>query len=361
MPRRCPQGQCSFRPAILVIAVVLLGAPLVAPPGVRAEEPDPPATISATRPPSFRPGSEQPLENPFVLRLMDDPGLAEEVLARGKLVRPPGRPAVKALVRKKPTEPSVMFRLGVQLPPHPPVEVFFKPRQRGYRDWATETAVCRLARHLRVRIAPCHERVVPRKALEAALPRVPEQLRENLLWEEGPEGPSLYGFFRVWAPAYVDRLGTHRATRQNLLALASFLAPARREEVRRSALLQEIADVFVLDFLVYNNDRRRNLGSVRHAPDGVRLFAIDFGDGLSASPRKKRLCKALLAELGLFRRTLVERIRHLTEEQLVTLWHRPNRGWLVEREHVAIVLAQKRRLLEHVARRERQHGAQIYF
>ena len=307
----------------------------------------------------FVPTSKQPLSAPVYLKLLDDPELARMVLSQGAWLKDKrGNYWVKTLIRNKPTEPAVMFRLKVSYRDLPPVEVFFKPRQARYRDWATETVVCRLARELQVEIAPCFERVIARRVLAKAVAKLPAHHRDRLKWE-GKDGARIFGFFRVWAPAYRRGLGRFEPNSENMLRLVSQLRGGATSR-GPSALLKRVSDIIVLDYLIYNNDRRNNLGALRGA-NGLRLFAIDFGDGLSSSPKRKQFFHKLFLRLRWFRQRLIQRIKSLDRGRVEQLVRGPQGTPLVRPRHVEQLLAQQQKLLGHVKQVVSEDGPKALF
>lgn len=328
-------ARSAFVPVLLV--VTLSWSPVSA-------EKEPPV-LSLEQLFALRPAAHHHPSDPFVLRLLREPALARRVLAQGAFVRRAGRYGT-FMVRNRPKEPALMFRLHVRLAGHPEIDVFFKPQQQGYHDWATETAVCRLANYLGVAVAPCHERRVSRAVLAGILRHVPATHKKRLRWE--PDGQHIFGFFRLWAPRYRNRLGPYLPSARLLRQLAGSLRVQHRDRVLRSPLHRGLADLFVLDFLVYNNDRRRNLGSLRVGRRGFRLYPIDFGDGLTATPHRKLLCRQLLLQTALFRRALIDKIRGLTRPQVDKLLTHPRLGLLVESAQIKLLFEQRRALLEHV-------------
>ena len=308
--------------------------------------------------------SAHPREEPFVLKLLDAPQLAQRILRQGRFVRSGADYWVRSITRRQGTaQVALIFRLKVELAGYPAVEVFFKPRQRGYPDWATEIGVCRLARHLGIFVAPCTERFVPRAVLGAALAALDPALRARIEWETSATGapgePRVYGFFRLWAPNYIARLGQYRPTERVLQALAGAVAVGNRARVLASRFHRRFAELLILDYLVYNNDRRHNLGMVRGPT--VVLFPIDFGDGLTATPRDKVLCRSLFFRMTLFRRALVERLGALSAQQAVALMRRPGAPPLVARAQVEWMLQQRDEILAHVRWVRKRFGPRVFY
>ncbi|MCK5800229.1 MAG: hypothetical protein KAI47_23725 [Deltaproteobacteria bacterium] len=307
---------------------------------------------------SLTPSRYQRQALPLTLRLLADPLEARRLLRGARFAATGGHHQVHAMLRHGPTSPALMFRIGMLTSDGVAFEAFFKPRQRGYDDWATEIAACRLARALAVTIAPCAEREVPRAVLADALARVPAATRARLRWSSG--GRSIFGFFRLWAPTYRGGLGRRRATASLLGQLASVLRVVNRSRVLASPLHQALSDLFVLDFLLYNNDRRRNLGVLRDG-DRLHLYPIDFGDGLTATPKKKRLCRRLLLGTGLFRRRLLLRLHGLDCAGVRRLLTHGRFGLLVPERQLVLLMRQRRVLLGHIAWVVKRYGDRTLF
>lgn len=296
--------------------------------------------------------------DPFVLRLMKKQALARQILAAGDFVKEGGKYQVHTIIRKKVDEPAVMFRIEIQMPGYPKLNGFFKPRQTRYKDWATEIAVCRLARHLDIGIAPCYERRIPRYVLKDALRLLPTEHKERLLWDKN--GQSIYGFFRIWAPSFRNRIGQYIPKRSVLRMLALSLSVRNRARVLKSKIHQQLADIFLLDFLVYNNDRRRNLGTILKSNGELLLFPIDFGDGLTAQAGRKLLCKELLMRTGLFRKHVVKKLENLTKGKIKRLFHHSDYGYLVKERQIDILLKQRTFLLKHIKWMKHRFGKRVF-
>lgn len=303
---------------------------------------------------------QQDLEAAAYLQLLDQPREAQRLLATSVFVKDAaGRYQVDAIVRKKPTEPAVMFRLVARDLRGRDLLVLFKPRQSGYSDWATEIAACRLARLLGVAVAPCHERTVPYRVLAAVLKRLPAQHRQRLVWSGEGKTRQIYGFFRLWAPQYKNRIGRLAPSEDNLWRLVAVLQPSYRDAVRRSAVLKRVSDLIVFDYLIGNNDRRNNLGAIR-GPTGTVLFPIDFGDGMRRHADEKRFYRRLFGRLQLFRRQLIDNIRHRLSaramakvvEGLAPIVAQPSLDALKRRRQL---------LLERIGKLQRRHGAKLFF
>lgn len=312
-----------------------------------------PAPISTKVLPRFAPPRSQAVESPALVRLLDDPALARRLLLKGEVVKRQGRYLVKPFIRRN---TYVLFRVTVKLPGGGEAEVLFKPRQADYRDWATEIAACRLARHLGVVVPPCAERTLHRKVLAAALAKVPAHCQQRLRWR----GDSLYGFFRVWAPGFRHRIGEHRTTRANLLTLAAWLHPRNRARVLRHPLLRRLPGLNLLDYLIYNDDRQWNLGTIRTGAKTLRLFPIDFGEGLSSGLSRRSFSKRIFRRTSLFPARVVKRLERLDRAALRRLLRGPD-GLLVGERHVGQVLVRRKLALEHVQWATKELGKEVLF
>ncbi len=305
----------------------------------------------------FEPQEDQPLASKFFMHLLKTPAHTEEVLQRGEVVRQGERYQVRVKLRRRKREPATLFWLKVRVGKEAPIEVFFKPEQEGYRDWATEIAICRLAHYLDVRVPPCGERVFKQRVFADILAQIDPSFEKRLVWREG----KIYGFVRLWAPAFTHDLGTMKSSRHNLLKLAGLFRLAHLEAVRSNAILHQLSDVILLDFLVNNNDRQWNLGTLRTSSKNLVLFPIDFGDGLFARPSEKHFCDLIFHRLGLFRKTVVQRLRTLDGNTLKKLFTRPDGGLLVDEKQIGRVLWQKKRALSHIAWLEKKFGEGVLY
>jgi hypothetical protein len=260
--------------------------------------------------------------------------------------------------RHYPNDPGVIFRATVQTPGGEPVAGVFKPFQKRYQDGFKELAACRIAAHLSIRQPPCTQRFFKRNELKRALRKVPRKYRRLLIWQKD----RLYGFFRLWAPRYKTRVGRLAPSRDNLLGLAKQIRP--RGNCANHRICRDMSDLLVFDFLISNNDRQYNVGTIRPGPKKILLFPIDWGDGFTGnakSMKRKIWYRKAFYSLVRFRRSLIAAIQSLSRQKLVTLTTGDRGRSLISKFQRDRLMAARKAILKRVKKLQARYGAKIFF
>jgi hypothetical protein len=284
------------------------------------------------------------------------------LLQSAPIAKKDGRYLVKVTkirsVRHHPVDPGIILRATVKTPDGDEVSAVFKPFQRRYRDGFKELAACRLAAHLGVRQPPCTERTMTKAQLERALDDVPAKYRRLLIWD----GDKLRGFFRLWAERFKTRVGRLAPSRENLLGLAKQIRP--KGSCANDRICRDMSDLLVFDYLIGNNDRQYNVGTIRPAPNKLLMFPIDWGDAFTGNEksmaRKVWYRKAFYA-LARYRRSLIAGIQALSRKKIARLTTNSQGKPLInafQRDHM---MKQRKEILERVRRLVKTYGDRIFF
>lgn len=288
--------------------------------------------------------------------------LGTRILKTGKVVWIKGVPQSRLFkirtFHAHPHDPGVVFKVWVKLKGQPKVEGLFKPFQIHYRDGYTELAACQLAARLGVRQPPCVERSFTRKELAPALKLVRGKYKEMLSWE----GNRLRGFFRLWAPKFRTRIGRLTPSREKLLRLATKIRP--RGSCGKHPICRQLSEVFVFDYLISNNDRPYNVGTVKTSANGVLLYVIDWGDGFSGSARaqkRKWWMKKAFRSLRRFSRPLLHKLGNLSMADLKRVLSDSKGKPLVSEFHTQRAWKTRADILKRVGKIKRRYGEAVFF
>lgn len=310
-------------------------------------------------PPRARTGQVE--ADPLLIeRLRDVEGTVRLLADAPVATDPEGIPRVVATTESR-GNPKVRFRITFEDPAGGTFDAIFKPKQRYYRDWIGEILSARIAAELGVRITPVVERRIRRADLEDALLRLPADLRRLVSWEEDEAGAAFVrGSLAYWVPGFHPRVGEYRTDQDDLERLADELRRDNVESVREEESLQDLAGVLLLDYLVLNEDRLYNLGTVRlPGSDRLLLVPIDQGDTLVGPGGRGWRCRRLWQQVQVYPRDLVGRLRALDPETLRGLLSSPAGGPGAGDEVAAAVIDRRERALARIDEALAAHGEGI--
>ncbi len=337
---------------LLAGVISLMGSVAVATPGLLHRiRPD-----HLTRPPSRLQPSPQGLVD-----LVADFAKGQRIVTSAPIRLVRGKPDIHVsklrTFRIHPVDPGVIFRMTLQ-GPLGPVAVIFKPFQSRYRDGYVELAACRLASYLGVRQPPCGERILSRKDMQGALAEIPKRYWGLLKWD----GDGLRGYVRLWADRFRRRIGRLTPSRAQMLILAKEIRPGGA--CGSLPICRDLSNLLLTDFVVANNDRRFNVGSILTPQNQVLLFPIDWGDALSGGRqgmhRKVWMRKAFFA-MRRFDRTLVARLRALDEPSLRRLYSDTSGRLLVRPFYLHHSFQVMQKVLRRIDALHRSMGDKVFF
>ncbi|MDI7267605.1 MAG: hypothetical protein QME96_06395 [Myxococcota bacterium] len=296
------------------LAIASFLATLVPPRAAGAESPP------RVRGPSLVAPANQPEAAPPAIERLTDIEATEELLRSapvataddGKpLIVPDGETGVRTKIR---------FRVTLRTPAGGTIDGLFKGRQRNYRDWIGEILCYRLGRALGMRLTPTVQRRFLRSELESAVAEAGVRFGDLLHWETDGGEEFVRGSLTYWVPGFRFRIGEFNTNPDGLERITSWLGRRYRDLVAGSQVLRDLTAVFLLDFLVFNEDRHHNVGAVRRpGGDSLLLVAIDWGDTLYNPGGRDDLSRKWLWRVELFPRTLVERLRALDPDEIVEM------------------------------------------
>lgn len=310
----------------------------------------------------FHAPDDQDVAPAYVLRLLNDLDEAEGVLRRGELL------SFKSLDEK-----HTMFKaemrlatedaelLGVEVIP-----VAVKPRAESYygREYKRELAFYTLARYLEAEsgLVPIVERfIAPWSPFEANLKeqlsrKQFRRLKNKLIDVE--EEPWMYGSVQLWATGYQNIVGHNETSGNRLRTWARTLRPGRRD-VEGDPIWQALSDMYVLDFLSYNYDRARELGSVRLPDGGQRLIVLDNGDAFYSDDPDENApeTRELFESVERFSPNVLEKLESLDKKTIRDLFRTEVDSFLVGKAHRKRLLRRAEQAVAHMRAVGEKHNS----
>ncbi|MBI5499809.1 MAG: hypothetical protein HY907_06175 [Deltaproteobacteria bacterium] len=300
-------------------------------------------------PPDLSPPDDQTTADASTIERLRNLDATEQLL-RGDTVAAgdDGRLLVKATYERG-VRPKVRFRVTLSTPDGGTIEGLLKVKQQNYRDWVGEIFSYRLGRALGIRLTPTVDRCFPRSILDVGLADQPAEVAELVTWEGEGDETRACGSFTYWVPEFQFKIGPLASLPETFDKLTGWMGPNNRDWVAASQPLQDLTAVFLLDFLVFNEDRPHNVGSVRFPDsDSQLLVAIDFGDSLYNPSGRDVQCRRWLWRIKVFPQTLVDSLRNLDPDTLRALLTREFQGATLDEDIVGAVLDRREQALARI-------------
>jgi hypothetical protein len=287
----------------------------------------------------------------------------ENVLETANVLWGASRSHIKDLVRYGEGAKAIRFKLVIKPRDKESFRAQYKVRQTGYYfEWKREILSYRIGKMIGAPVTPAVERKLPQKRFQIFSNKMTEEDFELIKWEGWG---AARGSLRYWVEALHPRkIGSRLADEEYLTEIATALHPANREALSTDEYLvyREMGRAFVFDYLVLNDDRARNLGTVL-APDGVRhLVLIDNGLALGLQTEARTKAKGYFEAMTLFPKDTIEYLRALDEEQTIDLLVPPDDNVLAIKDKAAQQLWQRRAaILAHVDELHANYGDLIWY
>jgi hypothetical protein len=242
----------------------------------------------------------------------------ETALAQAQVRWGASRAQVKDLVRYGEGAKAIRFKLVLDPEDGDNFRAQFKVRQTGwYFEWKKEIHAYRLGEMIGAPVVPAIERTLPRKRFHVFSYKMTE---EDFALMKG-EG-MIRGSMRYWVESLHPRkVGTRLADEEYLMEIATALHPLNRAALLEpaNAVYLDWGRAFIFDYLVINDDRARNMGTVL-SPSGVRrLVLIDNGLALGVQHAGRTEAKGFFEAMTLFPRDTVEKLRALEEDEVMDM------------------------------------------
>ncbi|MBI5486522.1 MAG: hypothetical protein HY905_04245 [Deltaproteobacteria bacterium] len=304
---------------------------------------------AAADPPDLSPPDDQPAAAATTIERLQNLDATEQLLHGDDVASDEeGHLLVKATYERG-VHPKVRFRVTLSTPDGGTIEGLLKVKQQNYRDWVGELFSYRLGRALGIRLTPTVDRCFPRSVLDIGLADQPAEVAELVTWEGEGDETHACGSFTYWVPEFQFKIGPLASLPETFDTLTGWMGPNNRDWVAGSQPLRDLTAVFLLDFLVFNEDRPHNVGSVRFPDTDVQLLvAIDFGDSLYSPSRRDVQCRRWLWRIKVFPETLVDSLRNLDADALRSLLSAEVFGATLDDDIVDAVLDRREQALARI-------------
>ncbi len=288
----------------------------------------------------------------------------EKVLAGSPVAWGKSRVQAKTMLRMGEQARAIRFKIVLDPEEGGDITAQYKVRQTDfYFEWKREILGYALGKRIHAPVVPAIERQFPRKPFDRFAGDLTEEDYALIAWQGTAGG--VRGSLRYWVSSLLPRqIGTRVCDEDYMTEIASALHPANREALTDPGytVYLEMGRAIVLDYLILNDDRARNMGTVT-SPDGVRhLILIDNGlaFGLESSGRTKAM--GYFDAMSLFPRDTIEALRDLTEEEVMAIVLPEKDKVLSIKDKAAAQLWERRNaILERVDERFALHGDRIYY
>ncbi len=287
----------------------------------------------------------------------------EKVLEEANVLWGSSRSQVKDLVRYGEGAKAIRFKLVIKPQDKESFWAQYKVRQTGYYfEWKREILSYRIGKMIGAPVTPAVERKLPQKRFQTFSNKMTEEDFALIKWEGWG---AARGSLRYWIEALHPRkIGTRLADEEYLTEIAEALHPANREALAADEYLVylEMGRAFVFDYLILNDDRARNLGTVLD-PGGMRhLVLIDNGLALGLQTEGRTKAKGYFEAMTLFPRETIDYLRAMDEEETMDLLVPPDDNILAIKEKAAEQLWERREaILARVDELHARYGDLIWY
>jgi hypothetical protein len=294
---------------------------------------------------------------------LTDSDRTEQVLSSAPIRWGASRVQVRTLERMGEGARSFSFKMVLAPDEGEEIRAQYKVRQTAYYfEWKREIHGYRLGRMLGLPVVPAVERKLPRKRFDVFSGKLTEEDLEIIRWE--PWG-AVRGSMRYWVEAlHPRRIGGRVADEAYLMEIATALHPANGEALADPAygVYLDMGRAFVFDYLILNDDRARNLGTVI-APGGARhLVLIDQGLGFGLQTAGRKEAKGYLDAMTLFPRDTIEKLRALDEAEILDMLVPPSDNVIAIKPKAAAQLWTRRgEILDRVDGLHDRYGDLIWY
>jgi len=240
----------------------------------------------------------------------------EKFLLEGKVLWGRTRAKVKTLHRLGEDARRVLFLCEITNG-----EINFKAQlkvsQQNYHEWKSEINAYKIGKRIGLVLPPVVLRCFPRTSFNRlGKPLSKEDI--DLIYWSGKTSGSARGSLRYWVESLNSRtIGGKVADKDYLFEIAQALHPGNREELDKYyPVYLEMGRAFLFDYLTYNNDRARNMGTLV-LPDGSeKLILIDQGLAFGVEGKKKKSSFLFFNTMKMLPSDVIDHLKTLTEGEL---------------------------------------------
>lgn len=315
--------------------------------------------------PSFKPSKKQPVADPEEYEYLSNHEKTCKILAEGKWSKRKGKLTLIPMRRERIAD-GLSWRFKILLALSDEDEAitgFFKPRQDNYWDWLKETHAYNIGRMIDAPTVPTVLRFFSKNSFSWWLNKTPAEETKMFKWE-GKKNPKIRGALKYWVPSYWHRrFGKKIANKQYMAAIARSLHPGNSEKLEEKyPLYLEIGRGIIFDYLIINEDRPENLGTIL-LPDGShKLVMIDNGLALGVEHGGRTVMKNMFLSMRLFPKDMIEKIKALDDDEILEMLRPPDDPpmWLPE-ICVKQLIKRKQVIINHVDKWHEKWGNIIWY
>ena len=269
-------------------------------------------------------------------------GSTEKLMLEGKLVWGRTKTKVKVLKRLGDDVKRVLF-LGEISGEGRKIKVQIKVPQENYNEWRGEIHAYKLGKKLGLALPPVVLRYFKRADFARARNPLTDEDMEIINWS-GKSSGQVEGSVRYWVESLNPRkVGGKVADEEYLQQVAMALHPANRAIlVKDYKPYLDLGRMFVFDYLIYNNDRARNLGTMVFADGSVKLILFDHGLAFGVMKKKKKICFDYFDGMQMLPADMLEALESMTGKELDDLLDAGKNNRLRLKEKVITQLLDRR-------------------
>jgi len=314
--------------------------------------------------PKFKPTKAQEVADPSELEYLTDHARTNEILAKAAWAKVDGEKTLVPMIRVRVADgTSYRFRILLDAGEGEVITGFFKPRQSNYWDWIKEIHAYNIGRMIDAPTVPTVMRFMKKQKFSYFLGKITKQLQDNFKWE-GKQKDRLRGAFKYWVPTYRHRTFGKRVIGETYMTeIAKSLHPVNKKKLREEYdLYLQLGRGIVFDYLVINEDRPENLGTIL-MPDGTyHMVLIDNGLSLGVEHGGRTVMKDMFKEMLIFPRDMIEKLRVMDEDE-VSAMLRPEDDQVMMLPEVCVKQLWKRRafILDRVDTLHEKYGDVIWY
>lgn len=240
----------------------------------------------------------------------------EAFLSEGRVLWGRIKPKVKDLLRLGEGIRRILFVCEL-VDGDEKIRAQIKVQQHNYHEWKGEIHAYVIGKRLGLHLPPVTYRTFSRKEMERLQDKMEPEDFELFIWSGAGTG-FVRASVRYWVESLNSRnVGGKIADEEYLLAVAASLHPGNRQELlAHYPLYLELGRAFLFDYLIYNNDRARNVGTLV-LPDGSqRLILFDHGLAFGVEGKAQKSSFQYYDAMQMMPADVVEKLKTLTEEEL---------------------------------------------
>jgi len=334
--------------------------------------------------PKFKPSKHQEVAAPEELEYLMDHERTNDILANAPWAKVPGEKTLVPMIRvRKNDGTSYRFRILIgfetdeedddgepegdeEAEEREVITGFFKPRQSNYWDWLKEIHAYEIGRRIGAPTVPTVMRFMKKSRFSFFLSKISVDLQNNFKWEKqsGENQPMLRGAFKYWVPSYRHRTFGSRVIGETYMEeIARSLHPMNKKKLREDHdLYLQLGRGIVFDYLIINEDRPENLGTILMEDGSYHIVLIDNGLALGVEHGGRTVMKNMFRKMKIYPKDMIDRIEALEKDEIDEMLRPPDDPvmWIPE---VCVEQLWKRRqyILDRVEERHQMYGDVIWY